>query len=326
MKIESAARPAEETFPISVRDDLQDVDLAVSTSGLGRRFGSRWVVRELDLAVPLGSVTALLGRNGVGKSTTIQLLLGLLPPSAGSVEVLGLDPQRARHRLFAEVGYVSERRELLDDLDVRGLADVVAEVHGQRFDPDRFEELRKRYDLDPKARGKVLSKGQRARLLLALTLAANPRLLVLDEPTSGLDVLVRDDFLAGIAEFAADETRAVLLSSHLIEDVGRICDRAIVLRGEAPAIQGDVEDLRRSCQRYLVRLSGVIEPHTPIPLPSGACVLERDPRALTVIATGAAEHVEAALDAALPVAGIEHQPASLREAFACLTAGQGASA
>ena len=137
---------------------MQDVDLAVSTSGLGRRFGSRWVVRELDLAVPLGSVTALLGRNGVGKSTTIQLLLGLLPPSAGSVEVLGLDPQRARHRLFAEVGYVSERRELLDDLDVRGLADVVAEVHGQRFDPDRFEELRKRYDLDPKARGKMMAE------------------------------------------------------------------------------------------------------------------------------------------------------------------------
>lgn len=322
MKIESVARPAQETLPISVREDFQDVDLAVSTQGLGRRFGSRWVVQDLNLAVPQGSVTALLGRNGVGKSTTIQLLLGLLPPSAGRAEVLGLDPQRARHRLFEEVGYVSERRELLDDLSVRGLADVVAEVHGKRFDPDRFEELRKRYALDPKARGKVLSKGQRARLLLALTLAANPRLLVLDEPTSGLDVMVRDDFLAGIAEFAADETRAVLLSSHLIEDVGRICDRAVVLRAQGPAIQGEVEDLRRSCQRYLVRLSGVIEPTTPVPLPSGACVLERDPRALTVIATGAAEHVEAALDAALPVAGIEHQPASLKEAFACLTAGE----
>jgi ABC-2 type transport system ATP-binding protein len=293
---------------------------AIRTHGLGRRFGRRWVVEDLDMHVPMGSVTALLGRNGVGKSTTIQMLLGLLPPTKGSVEVLGRDPFKAGPDLFRDVAYVSEKRELLEDQRVAALAALVGEVHGQRFDTDRFEELRKRYKLDPKAKCRTLSKGQRARLLLALALAAKPRLLVLDEPTSGLDVVVRDDFLAGIAEFAAEEDHAVLLSSHLIEDVARICDRAIVFRSGRPALQGELEDLRGTVQRYLVRLRGVIEAGAAIPLPRGAVILERDPRALTIVATGAPEHVEAALDQVVPVAGIERQRASLKEAFACWTA------
>ena len=92
-------------------------------------YGKRWVVRDLDLEVPQGSVTALLGRNGVGKSTTIQMLLGLLRPSQGSVRVLGLEPQSQRHRVFRELAYVSERRELLEDTRVSELAKIVAEIH-----------------------------------------------------------------------------------------------------------------------------------------------------------------------------------------------------
>lgn len=293
---------------------------AIQAQGLGRRFGKTWVVRNLDLEVPEGSITALLGRNGIGKSTTIQMLLGLLPPSEGSVQILGQDPARLGPKLFQDVGYVSEKRELLEDQSVAGLVKIVAEIYGERFDTDRFEELRKRFELSPKARCKVLSKGQRARLLLALAIAARPRLLVLDEPTSGLDVVVRDDFLAGIAEFAAEEGQAVLLSTHMIEDVGRICDRALILRAGRPALSGEVEDLRASVQRYLVRLTGVLPPGGQIPLPQGAVILERDPRALTIVSAGAPEHLEAALDQALPLAGIERQPASLKEAFTCLSA------
>lgn len=295
----------------------------IEARGLGRRFGRRWVVRGLDLAVPAGSVTALLGRNGAGKSTTIQMLLGLLPPSEGQVTVLGREPRRQGHALFREVAYVSERRELLDDMTVEGLARLVAEVHGARFDGGGFEDLRRRYDLAPGARCGVLSKGQRARLLLALALAARPRVLVLDEPTSGLDVLVRDDFLEAIASFVAQEDgapRAVLLSTHIIEDVSRICDRAVVLRERGPALSGELEDLRAACARYVVRLKGVLPPGDRLRLPRGAVLLERDPRALTLAAMGAPEHVEAELDAALPVAGLERHPASFKEAFACWTA------
>ena len=193
---------------------------AIRASGLGRKFGfwrrAKWVVKDLSFAVPQGSVTALLGRNGIGKSTTINMLLGLLQPSEGQVEILGQDPRRLGTSLFSEVGYVSEKRELLDDQSVAGLTRIVAEIHGQRFDPDRFEDLRRRFELDPKARSKNLSKGQRARLLLALTIAAQPRLLVLDEPTSGLDVLVRDDFLHAVAEMSAvqDTPSSVTSSSN----------------------------------------------------------------------------------------------------------------
>lgn len=300
-------------------DPLAGREAAIEATGLGRRFGKNWVVRDLSLAVPKGSVTALLGRNGAGKSTTIQMLLGLLPPSEGSVSVLGLDPRKERTRLFEQVGYVSEKRELLEDQTVEGLARIVAGIHGARFDRDRFELQRRRYKLEPTAKCATLSKGQRARLLLSLTLAAKPTLLVLDEPTSGLDVVVRDDFLEGIADFAADGDRAVLLSSHMIEDVGRICDHAIVLRPDRPALSGDLEDLRASCNRYLVRLEGVMARDEPIVLPPGVVLLERDSRALTVVAQGQSEHFEAALDAHYPVAGIERHPATLKEAFTCLT-------
>lgn len=308
--------------PLDMPEDLSPLDVGpavIEATGLGRRFGKKWVVRDLDLSVQAGSVTALLGRNGAGKSTTIQMLLGLLPPSEGTVRVLGLDPRADRTKLFEQVGYVSERRELLEDQTVDGLARIVADIHGGRFDLDRFQQERTRYRLEREAKCANLSKGQRARLLLALALCANPRLLVLDEPTSGLDVVVRDDFLEGIAEFAASEERAVLLSSHLIEDVGRICDRAIVLRPDGTSFQGEIEEMRRSCSRYLVRLEGVVPRGQPLALPKGAVLLERDPRALTIVAPGAAEHFEAAIDAALPVAGVERQPASLKEAFTCLT-------
>ena len=299
-----------------------DVDgpTLLEARGLGRRFGKRWVVRDLDLVVPEGSVTALLGRNGVGKSTTIQMLLGLLPPSAGSVSVLGLDPRKRRAEVFREVAYVSERRELLEDQTVSGLAALVAEIHGPRFDTDLFERQRAEYRLDRQAKCATLSKGQRARLLLALAMGAQPRLLVLDEPTSGLDVVVRDDFLEGIATFAAEEGKGVLLSTHLIDDVARIADRAVVVREGAPPLCGDLEDLRRSCSRYLVRLDGVLPRGELLALPRGAVIVERDPRALTVIAQGAGEHFEAELDQVLPIAGIERRAATLKEAFTCLTA------
>jgi ABC-2 type transport system ATP-binding protein len=281
---------------------------ALVARGLSCRFGKKWVVRDLDLAVPEGSVTALLGRNGVGKSTTIQLLLGLLPATSGTVSVLGLDPRKERAKVFESVGYVSEKRELLEEQTVAGLAAFVAAVHGARFDRPGFEALRARYKLEPKSRCSTLSKGQRARVL------------VLDEPTSGLDVVVRDDFLEAIAAFVAeDERRAVLLSTHLIDDVSRICDRAIVLREDGKFLAGEVEELRRSCSRYLVRLRGVFPETERLRLRPGAVVTERDPRALTIVAHGAGEHLEAELEAALPVAGIERMPATLKDAFTCLT-------
>jgi ABC-2 type transport system ATP-binding protein len=292
---------------------------AIEAKGLGCRFGKRWVVKDLDLAVPEGSVTALLGRNGSGKSTTIQMLLGLLPQSAGTVRVLGLDPREQRAKTFEQVGYVSERRELLEDMRVEGIARLVAEVHGARFDHAGFEAQRARYKLDPRAKCSTLSKGQRARLLLALAIAARPKVLVLDEPTSGLDVVVRDDFLEGIAAFVAEEGRAVLLSTHNIDEVARICDRGVVLREGAPTMSGEIEQLRASCSRYVIRLRGVLPESASVNLPRGTVVTERDPRALTVIAHGAVERFEAALESVLPVEGIERRPATLKEAFTCLT-------
>jgi ABC-2 type transport system ATP-binding protein len=302
---------------------------ALEGVGLGQRFGKRWAVRGLDLAVPTGSITALLGRNGAGKSTTLQMLVGLLAPSEGRARVLGHDPLRLGPAVFREVAYVSEKRELPGDLSVARVAGLVASLHGARFDRERFEALRARYRLDASARCAALSEGQQARLLIALAVAARPRILVLDEPTSGLDVVVRDDILEAIAAFVADAPeeapRAVLLSTHLLEDVGRICDRAVVLREGGPALAGDLHALRAQVGAYVVHLRGVLDGPTP-PLPPGVVLVERDPRALTVVAIGPGERVEAAFDTALPVVRVERRPATLKEAFVCWTEPQGTNA
>jgi ABC-2 type transport system ATP-binding protein len=295
---------------------------ALEGVGLGRRYGKRWAVRGLDLVVPAGSVTALLGRNGVGKSTTLQMLVGLVTPSEGRARVLGHDPLRLGPSVFREVAYVSEKRELPGDLSVARVADLVAGLHGARFDRARFEELRARYKLDPALGCAALSEGQQARLLIALAVAARPRVLVLDEPTSGLDVIVRDDILEAIAGFVADAPddapRAVLLSTHLLEDVGRICDRAVVLREGAPPLSGELHALRAQVGAYVVHLRGVLDGPMPA-LPPGVVLVERDPRALTVVASGPGERVEAAFDSALPVVRVERRAATLKEAFVCWT-------
>ena len=126
----------------------------------------------------------------------------------------------------------------------------------------------------------------------------------------------------GIAAFATEEGCAVLLSTHLIEDVARISDRVVVMREGAPPVADDLETLRASCNRYVIRLEGVLDSAQPLQLPRGCLLLERDPRALTVIAHGAPEHFEAELDASLPFKDLERRKATLKEAFACLSAPQ----
>ena len=166
---------------------------AIATEGLTHRFGKLTAVDDLHLEVPAGTVCGFLGRNGAGKTTTIQILMNLLRPTAGTTEVLGLDPAADSLALRRQVGYVAENRVMYGWMKVREIVWFTGQFY-ETWNQARVDGLISRFGLDPEQKVKHLSRGMNAQLALALALGHEPRLLILDEPASGLDVVVRRDF------------------------------------------------------------------------------------------------------------------------------------
>jgi ABC-2 type transport system ATP-binding protein len=215
---------------------------AISATGLTKRYGGTLAVDRLDLAVPEGAVYALLGGNGAGKSTTIKMLCGLVPPDAGRAVVLGRDAWAAGASLRHEVGYVPERPKFYDWMTVSEIGWFTAGFHRPGY-LDRYLALAARFELPPAAKLKSLSKGGYAKVGLALALAADPKVLMLDEPTSGLDLFTRRDFLAQMVELAGDG-RTVLISSHQLAEVDRVASHAAFLAGGRLLLAGSLDELR----------------------------------------------------------------------------------
>jgi ABC-2 type transport system ATP-binding protein len=201
---------------------------AVLVSELTRRFGDKTALASVSLSLPRGAVYGLVGANGAGKTTLIKHILGLLRAESGSVRVLGLDPVADPVAVLSRVGYLSEENDLPGWMRVDELI-----RYSRAFYPawnDAYaEELRKAFALDPAARIKTLSKGQKARMGLLVALAYRPELLVLDEPSSGLDPIVRKDILGAVIRTIADEGRTVLFSSHLLEEVEQVADHVTMI-------------------------------------------------------------------------------------------------
>jgi ABC-2 type transport system ATP-binding protein len=215
----------------------------ISVSELSRRFGAKMALEAVSLSVPRGAVYGLVGANGAGKTTLIKHVLGLLRAERGSVRVFGLDPVADPVGVLSRIGYLSEDHDLPGWMRVDELL-----RYSRAFYPawdDRYaEELRRTFGLDPAARIKSLSRGQKARAGLLVALAYRPELLVLDEPSSGLDPVVRRDILEAILRTIAEEGRTVLFSSHLLDEVERVADQVtmidegrIVLSGPLAAIR-----------------------------------------------------------------------------------------
>src|SRR5258707_381506 len=173
------------------------MDPIIETHDLTKHFGGKPVVNRLNLAVPKGAIFALLGDNGAGKTTTLRMLTGLLPPDVGSARMLGQDCWSAAVALRRRVAYVPERPRFYDWMTVAEIGWFAAGFHSAAYLP-RFGTWTDKFQLAPKARLKNLSKGQYAKVGLALALAVDPEVLLLDEPTSGLDLLVRREFLASM--------------------------------------------------------------------------------------------------------------------------------
>jgi ABC-2 type transport system ATP-binding protein len=223
----------------------------IETRGLSKHFKGKTAVWRLNLTVPKGSIFALLGDNGAGKTTTIRMLTGLLPADEGSATILGKDCWSAAVPLRHRVGYVPERPRYYDWMTVSELGWFTAGFHRPGFF-DRFDELAGRLRLDRRARLQSLSKGQYAKVALALTLASDPEVLILDEPTSGLDLFVRREFLASMVDLAA-EGRTILISSHQIAEVERVASHVAFLAEGRLLLTATMDELRQRVVRLRLR-------------------------------------------------------------------------
>ena len=196
---------------------------AIRTRDLSYRAGAHFDIHDLSLTVPAGAVYGFLGPNGSGKTTTIRLILGLLRPRRGSIDVLGHAIPTETPAALARVGYVPERPHLYPSLTIAEAMRFHEAFH-RKWDATWARDLAATFMLRSEARVGTLSKGEMGKLMMLLALAQRPDLLVLDEPTDGLDPVVRRDMLESVLDYVAEHGATVFISSHLVHELERICD------------------------------------------------------------------------------------------------------
>jgi ABC-2 type transport system ATP-binding protein len=224
---------------------------AIRIRGLGWKAGRDFAIQDLNLTVPTGAIYGFLGPNGSGKTTTIRLLLGMLEPDAGSIEVLGHQVPREAHRALARIGYVPERLHLYQSLTVAENIRFRRAFHPQ-FDATEAERLRAHFGLRPDQPVSRLSKGESGKLMMLLALAQKPELLVLDEPTDGLDPVLRRELLASLVEYVGTHHATVFISSHLVHEQERICDWVGVMDGGRLIAELPMQEFRSGIKKVRV--------------------------------------------------------------------------
>jgi ABC-2 type transport system ATP-binding protein len=223
------------------------MNAVIETSGLGKQYQRTWALRDCTLAIPQGHVVGLVGPNGAGKTTLLGLAIGLLAPTCGTIEVLGQRPAAGPGQL-ARVGFVAQ------DTPVYARTTVADHLRfGAWLNPGWDDQLARRrigqLGLDPRQRAGSLSGGQRAQLALTLAMAKRPELLLLDEPVASLDPLARREFLQSLMAAVAEHGTSVVLSSHLVGDLERVCDYLIVLIASRVQVAGELTGLLASHRR-----------------------------------------------------------------------------
>ena len=213
----------------------------IETHGLGKRYRKLWALADCTLSIPAGHVVGLVGPNGAGKTTLINLATGMLAPTTGTIEVLGGRPASGPAQL-ARVGYLAQDAPVYAGLSVADHLRLGAHLN-PAWDAEMARHRIDQLDLDPGQKAGKLSGGQRAQLALTLALGKRPELLILDEPVASLDPLARREFLQDLMETVAEQQVSVVLSSHLISDLERVCDYVIVLVDSRVRLAGSVDEL-----------------------------------------------------------------------------------
>lgn len=237
-------------------------DTAIEAAALSRRFGRRRkpALDGCAFRVPAGSVCALVGPNGAGKSTLLSLAAGLLRPTDGTITVLGQAPAAARERL----AYVAQDKPLHPQLTVADTLRLGRELNPRRWDAAVAERIVAEGDLDPDAKVRTLSGGQRTRVALALALGKRPEVLLLDEPMADLDPLARHQLMAALMADAAERGTTVVMSSHVVAELDGSCDHLLLLGAGRVRLAGPLDDLLAAHRLVTGRADASLDAHTVV--------------------------------------------------------------
>ena len=275
---------------------------ALETAQLGRRYGRRWALRDCSFSLPAGRVAALVGPNGAGKTTLLHLGVGLLAPSSGSVRVWDADPWRKPKTVLPRIGFVAQDHPLYGGFSVGDLLTLGRKLN-PRWDGELALRRLRRLGIPLDQRAGKLSGGQQAQVALALALAKRPELMLLDEPLASLDPLARREFLRTLTEAVEEQGLTVLLSSHIVGDLERVCDYLIILSAAQVQIAGDI--------------AGIVRTHAVLTGPrEGVAALSATHTVIDTLEGGLRATLLARGDGPTPVmapAGWEARPATLEE-------------
>jgi ABC-2 type transport system ATP-binding protein len=286
-------------------------EYVIQTRSLTRCFGPKAAVLDLDLAVPRGCVFGFLGRNGSGKTTTIRMLLGLLPPTRGDARVLGEDSCSLSDAARARIGYMAERHPVYDWMRIVECGRFQAACF-PTWNDEIFRAVLEHFRLGPSRKVRDLSRGERAGLCLALTMAPEPELLILDDPALGLDPVARRALLEAMIFVTRDSDRTIFFSSHLLGDVERVADWIAVLDRGVLRACCTMATFRRRIARFVLAWDGPPPPEIP-PVP-GLVHAFRTNRELQLTIANADEDARASLEA-LGASRVEAVPIGLEDAF-----------
>ena len=254
--------------------------MIIETNHVAKRFGRFEAIEDLSLSVPEGSVFALIGPNGTGKTTTIRMLMNILRPDRGDITVLGTPSRRLAPKDFERIGYVSESQKPPEGLTLAQYFDYLRRLYPS-WDRGLERELCEQFELPPSRKIRHLSHGMRLKSLLVGALAFRPKLLVLDEPLSGLDTLVRDEVVNGLLQQAADTT--ILISSHELTEIESFTTHVAFMQNGRLLLQESIESLQLRFRAVMVTLSAVKE--LPQPLPDGWLLPEIEGHRLRFVAS-----------------------------------------
>ncbi len=285
-------------------------DAVIQTDKLTKYYRGQPAVEDLSMSVPQGSVFGFLGRNGSGKTTTIRLLLGLTAPTRGGSTLLGHDSQHLPPQLRAQIGYMPEGHPAYGWMKARE-AERFHKSFYTHWNGDLFHAVLEHFRITPNTKAKHLSRGMRAGLCLALTLATEPKLLILDDPALGLDPVARHSFLESMVYVTREHNCTILFSSHLLSDVERVADRIAVLDHSVLRACCSVETFRQQVRQVVMRFDG--EPPA-LPAVPGLLTSLRMGNELRLTLVNANGEVDQAMKQ-VGAASVETVPIGLEEAF-----------
>ncbi len=231
---------------------MSDEEYVVETRDLEKDAGNRQILKGITLRAARGAVVGLLGKNGAGKSTLLDVLLGFAMPTAGESRVFGENSSRMSAACKARIGFVAQQDELMTLMTGAQHLALASSFH-KTWDHELIRRLSREWEVPLDRRIGVLSGGERQKIATLLALGHRPDLLVMDEPASGLDPVARRAFMVTLLEIAAETSRTIIFSSHIVSDIERIASHVWMLREGNVAWQGDLEELKESTVRVILR-------------------------------------------------------------------------